>query len=73
MSVTVVATPEDGLLVPAGQLTALLRGLGAEWLRWGTDPQLGLDQATLQALARILTDLADQVDAECIGLASRTD
>jgi hypothetical protein len=58
------------LLVPADQVTSLLRCLAAGWLQ-STDTDTGdsgLDPPTVLALAAALTEVADQIDAECIAL-----
>lgn len=76
MKVTVpLFSPQSGmLLIPADQVTDVLRNLAADWTR-STDGQAGavLDAETVWVLAAVLTDLADQIDVECIAFASAPD
>ncbi|AUG80488.1 hypothetical protein CFP65_5805 [Kitasatospora sp. MMS16-BH015] len=69
-SVPLISTTDDHLLVPADQVTVLLRRLAADWSEAAQDGDSGLDQETLLALVAVLTDLADQIDVECIAVAS---
>lgn len=58
----------DGhLLMPAEQVTSLLRYLGAGWLESVDAQETDLDPRTVMALARALSEIADQIDVECIG------
>jgi hypothetical protein len=56
------------LHVPAAVVTDLLRGVGDQWLAWISDGATDLDLETVEALRASLYEIADQVDAECIGL-----
>ncbi|MET9434956.1 DUF6213 family protein [Streptomyces sp. NPDC006551] len=73
MSIPLVPTADGGLLIPAGHVTALLRGLAADWVRSGSSGEMRGDEQTIRDLAAVLTELADQVDVECIGFASEKD
>ncbi|MFE9426335.1 DUF6213 family protein [Kitasatospora sp. NPDC006697] len=65
-----MTTPEGQLAFPADEVTDLLRSLAAEWASWPAEEDLDLDPRTVGAMVGVLTDLADQVDVECIGLSS---
>lgn len=54
------------LLIPADQVTALLRHLATGWLHSVREGEADLDPGTALGLASVLVDLADQIDAECI-------
>ncbi|MFG2873580.1 DUF6213 family protein [Streptomyces sp. NPDC048337] len=56
----------DQLLIPADHLTGLLRRLAAEWLQATDAGETDLDPRTVEALARALSEVADQIDVECI-------
>ncbi|GAA3387455.1 DUF6213 family protein [Streptomyces roseoviridis] len=59
----------DGhLLVPADQMTGLLRRVAAGWLQATDQGYEDHDPATVLSLATGLMEIADQIDAECIGL-----
>ncbi|GAA2746619.1 MULTISPECIES: hypothetical protein [Kitasatospora] len=73
VSVTVITTPDDRLLIPAEQVTDLLRQLASE-LSQGPEADLSdLDPETARVFEHLLVDLADQVDTECIALASESE
>ncbi|MET9957085.1 DUF6213 family protein [Streptomyces sp. NPDC006339] len=64
----------DGhLLVPADQMTGLLRQVAAGWLQATDQGYEDHDPATVLSLATGLMEIADQIDAECIGLMPMTD
>ncbi|MER7520315.1 DUF6213 family protein [Streptomyces sp. NPDC126499] len=64
----------DGhLLVPADQMTGLLRRVAAGWLQATDQGYEEHDPATVLALATGLMEIADQIDAECIGLMPLTE
>jgi hypothetical protein len=68
-------SPHSGtLLIPAEQVTDVLRNLAADWLHATEDRvEAVLDAETVCVLAAVLTDLADQIDVECIAFASTSD
>ncbi|MFF1343104.1 DUF6213 family protein [Streptomyces sp. NPDC058290] len=70
-----IPTEEGGLLIPAEQVTALLRGVAADWAtaveRDSPEADVDADTQTVLAMTEALTHLADQIDAECIACASR--
>ncbi|MFC9294127.1 DUF6213 family protein [Streptomyces sp. NPDC057011] len=57
----------DRLLIPADHLTGLLRRLAAQWLQATDAGETDLDPRTVEALAGALSEVADQIDVECIG------
>lgn len=65
-SVPLISTTSGRLLIPADQLTSLLRRLAADWLHVVHEGEAALDPPTTLGLAGVLVDLADQIDAECI-------
>ncbi|MFE2145085.1 DUF6213 family protein [Streptomyces sp. NPDC059456] len=68
-----IPTEEGGLLIPAEQVTALLRGVADDWASAVEDGSPEADPETVRAMTEALTQLADQIDAECIACASRPD
>lgn len=69
-----VLLSEGHLLLPADQVTDLLRGLASGWLESAETGQPGgLHEETVLALAGVLMEIADQVDAECIALLPLTE
>ncbi|MEU9304786.1 DUF6213 family protein [Streptomyces sp. NPDC048269] len=54
------------LLMPAEQVTSLLRRLAAGWLQSTDAGEADLDPGTVMALAGALSEVADQIDVECI-------
>ncbi|MGW0391269.1 DUF6213 family protein [Streptomyces sp. NPDC003042] len=75
IQVSIPLIPADGgvLLIPAEHVTALLRGLAADWLHATEAGEMRGDEQTVMDLAGVLTELADQIDVECIGFASSPD
>ncbi|GAA4883764.1 DUF6213 family protein [Kitasatospora terrestris] len=70
LSLPLISGLDTGLVVPAVQLTGLMRALADEWERWTEDADAGLDPGTVLALAGVLRQLSDQIDVECIAAAS---
>ncbi|MGW6979190.1 DUF6213 family protein [Streptomyces sp. NPDC054932] len=66
-----IPTDEGRLLIPAEQVTALLRGLATDWETAAEQDSAKADLETVHALTEVLTQLADQIDAECIACASQ--
>ncbi|GAA0313175.1 hypothetical protein GCM10010302_60170 [Streptomyces polychromogenes] len=66
--VPLVSVADGGLLIPADEVTALLRRLAGGWLNSVYDGETDLDPGTALGLAGVLVELADQIDVECIGL-----
>jgi len=56
------------LLLPAEQLTGLLRKIAEVWLESDDDLDPGLDPETVSSLAAQLSEIADKIDTECIAL-----
>ncbi|GAA2624901.1 MULTISPECIES: DUF6213 family protein [Streptomyces] len=65
-----IPTEEGRLLIPAEHVTALLRGLAADWESAAEQDSAEADAETVLALTESLTQLADQIDAECIACAT---
>ncbi|WP_219664808.1 DUF6213 family protein [Streptomyces bambusae] len=66
-SIPVVSASGGPLLIPAHELTDLLRRVAAGWLQSEEAGDTDLDARTMRALAGVLCELADQIDVECIG------
>ncbi|MFH7594233.1 DUF6213 family protein [Streptomyces racemochromogenes] len=71
--VPLVSVADGGLLIPADEVTALLRRLAGGWLQSVYDEETDLDPGTTLGLAGVLVELADQIDAECIGFMPLAD
>ncbi|MFE5582326.1 DUF6213 family protein [Kitasatospora sp. NPDC056531] len=73
VSVPVVFPRSGGVLIPAAEVTTMLRKVAAGWvdLANGRDGETDYDPETLLALAGALGRLADQIDVECIAFSSR--
>jgi hypothetical protein len=61
-----LALSEGGLLIPAQDVTALLRDIAGEYRSWA-GPDVSEAQAVADA-AHVLDRLADQIDVECIAI-----
>ncbi|MFJ6793515.1 DUF6213 family protein [Streptomyces sp. NPDC091268] len=70
ISIPLVPAADGVLLIPADHVTDLLRRLASDWLRSEAAGELRGDEQTVADLAGVLTELADQIDVECIGFAS---
>lgn len=70
LSIPLFPADDGGLLIPADHVTALLRQLAEDWLRATETGEMPADEETVSELADVLTELADQIDVECIGCAS---
>ncbi|BFV60214.1 hypothetical protein KCMC57_up53180 [Kitasatospora sp. CMC57] len=69
LSVPLIQGFDDQLLIPAVQVTALLRGLGEQMIGW-TAENPALDPPTVGVLATVLQEVADQIDVECIDIGT---
>lgn len=67
VEIPLLALSDGALLIPAEDVTALLRGIAGEYRSWA-DPDAGGAQAVADA-ALVLDHLADQIDVECIAIA----
>lgn len=67
MHVSIPLVLDGHLLIPADEVTGLLRRIATGWLRSTDAVETDLDPGTVQVLAGLLADLADQIDVECIG------
>ncbi|WP_369147759.1 DUF6213 family protein [Streptomyces sp. R44] len=65
---SLVHVPGGPLLLPADEVTMLLRRLATRWLDSADDRDSGLEPETVEALVDSLTEVADRIDAECIAL-----
>ncbi|MFC7923282.1 DUF6213 family protein [Streptomyces cinereoruber] len=70
---SLVLLPDGHLVLPADEVTGLLRHLAAGWLESTGEDDLDLAPETVVALAGALTEVADRIDVECIALAPRGD
>ncbi|MBV6702244.1 DUF6213 family protein [Kitasatospora aureofaciens] len=73
VNVPVLFPRSGGVLIPAAEVTSVLRRVAAGWLSLadGEDGETEFDPDTIRALAGALGRLADQIDVECIAYASR--
>ncbi|MEV4430379.1 DUF6213 family protein [Streptomyces sp. R-07] len=67
-SVSLVHVPGGPLMLPADEVTGLLRRLASHWLHSAEAEDSGLEPETVQALVEALTEVADRIDAECIAI-----
>ncbi|MFF1507147.1 DUF6213 family protein [Streptomyces sp. NPDC058326] len=67
-SIPLIYASRGELMIPATKVTGLLRRIGAGWLRSTEAGETDLDPETVLALVRRLSDLADQIDVECIAV-----
>ncbi|WP_225802011.1 DUF6213 family protein [Streptomyces sp. NK15101] len=67
-SMSLVHVPGGPLLLPADEVTLLLRHLASHWTASADDEDSGLEPETVEALVGALTEVADRIDAECIAL-----
>lgn len=64
--IPLVPASDGRLLIPADRVTGLLRGVAAGWLQSTDSGETNLDTRTTLTLAQLLSELADQIDVECI-------
>ncbi|WP_435813554.1 hypothetical protein OG756_06650 [Streptomyces sp. NBC_01310] len=70
VSISLIPTADGQMLIPATEVTSLLRCLAADWLGSppsGEEPDI---PAAVDEAAGAMNQLADQIDAECIACAS---
>ncbi|MEV4557970.1 hypothetical protein AB0K51_13355 [Kitasatospora sp. NPDC049285] len=65
--------PDEGLAIPAEQVTHLLRELGLQGVRRAPSMDSDPDPRTAGALAAMLGEVSDQIDVECIAFVSDPD
>ncbi|AWZ08341.1 MULTISPECIES: DUF6213 family protein [unclassified Streptomyces] len=70
VSIPLVPADDGALLIPADHVTDLLRRLAADWVEPADRGATRGDEQTVLDLAGVLTEIADQIDVECIGFAS---
>ncbi|MDD9375441.1 DUF6213 family protein [Streptomyces sp. ZAF1911] len=70
MSIPLIPADDGALLIPADDVTGLLRRLADDWLESEHTGEMCGDEQTVRDLASVLTTLADQIDVACIGFAS---
>ncbi|MFD3869280.1 hypothetical protein [Streptomyces sp. NPDC058623] len=66
VSISLIPTADGQLLIPATEVTALLRTLASDWM---TPPEAVEETSTsdpVDEAAGAIRQLADQIDAECI-------
>ncbi|APU43593.1 MULTISPECIES: DUF6213 family protein [Streptomyces] len=73
VSIPLIPATDGVLLIPADHVTTLLRRLAADWVESAESGELRGDRQTAGDLSGVLTELADQIDVECIGFASALD
>ncbi|MFD6112368.1 DUF6213 family protein [Streptomyces yangpuensis] len=73
VSIPLIPAVDGAMLIPADHVTTLLRRLAADWERSAESGELRGDLRTARDLSGVLTELADQIDVECIGFASALD
>ncbi|MFD5148286.1 DUF6213 family protein [Streptomyces sp. NPDC058401] len=72
ISIPLIPADDGALLIPADHVTGLMRRLATDWLESEHTGEMRGDEQTVRDLASVLTELADQIDVECIGFASAT-
>ncbi|MEV7616770.1 DUF6213 family protein [Streptomyces sp. NPDC089799] len=65
-SLSAMSAADGRLLIPAEEVTGLLRRLGTAWIRSAEETGGDLEPETVLALAGALYQVADQIDSECI-------
>ncbi|MGW2254837.1 DUF6213 family protein [Kitasatospora sp. NPDC001660] len=72
VNVPVLFPHSGGVLIPAVEVTTMLRRVAIAWvgLADGEDGETDYDPDTVRALAGALAKIADQIDVECIAFAS---
>ncbi|UQX04246.1 DUF6213 family protein [Streptomyces sp. RerS4] len=66
VTIPLIPTSQGGPLIPADEVTTLLRQIAADWLdALETDPAEA-DPRTVRELSGVLQRLADGIDVECI-------
>ncbi|MET9614885.1 DUF6213 family protein [Kitasatospora indigofera] len=70
LNVPLIRGMGEGLVIPAEQVTALLRGLADQSRHWTDVTESELDTPTVTAVASVLRNIADQIDVECIDFVS---
>jgi hypothetical protein len=65
---SLVHVPGGPLLLPADEVTDLLRRLATCWLGSAGVEDSGLEPETVEALVDSVTEVADRIDTECIAL-----
>ncbi|MFE6223153.1 MULTISPECIES: DUF6213 family protein [unclassified Streptomyces] len=68
MTTSFLRLPDGHLLLPASEVTDLLRYLAALWVESAEADDSDLEPATVAALVGALSEVADNIDAECIAL-----
>ncbi|MEV8588745.1 hypothetical protein [Streptomyces sp. NPDC051180] len=64
LALSLISAGEAGLLIPAGEVTALLRQLADDGA--GSLDESGSGEEAARTLVEQLLSVADQLDAECI-------
>ncbi|MQS16876.1 hypothetical protein F7Q99_32990 [Streptomyces kaniharaensis] len=72
VNVPVLFPHSGGVLIPAAEVTTMLRRVAISWVDLADDEDgaTDFDPETVRALAGALGRLADQIDVECIAFAS---
>ncbi|MEV6954655.1 DUF6213 family protein [Streptomyces sp. NPDC051183] len=73
MRVSIPLVLDGHLLVPADEVSDLLRLIAARWVRATDAGETDLDPETVEVLAGALAEVADQIDVECIAFVPLRD
>ncbi|MFD7258182.1 DUF6213 family protein [Streptomyces sp. NPDC059874] len=73
VTIPLIPTAQGGPLIPADQVTALLRRIAVDWVHSVDTGEMAADAGTVQNLAEVLSELADSIDVECIAFTSVPD
>lgn len=70
ITIPLIPASQGGPLIPADQVTALLRRIAVDWMRSTETGDMAADTQTVETLAGMLDELADSIDVECIAFTS---
>ncbi|MEU8777623.1 DUF6213 family protein [Streptomyces sp. NPDC048606] len=70
VTIPLIPTSQGGPLIPADEVTALLRQISADWLDALEEDGGAADPRTVRELAGVLERLADGIDVECIAFTA---
>ncbi|WP_328303100.1 DUF6213 family protein [Streptomyces sp. NBC_00435] len=73
VSIPLIPADDGTLLIPADHVTTLLRRLAVDWTESMGIGDIHADERTVRDLSGVLTEVADQIDVECIAFASVPD
>lgn len=70
VTIPLIPAAQGGPLIPADQVTALLRRIATDWVGSTESGEMVADEQTVAGLAEMLSELADSIDVECIAFTS---